>query len=137
MNTVCPRCRASGDFKQVDIERSQAGQVILLLGGLLLFLAYRSEQRSRVQCDQCKLVFLPKRAVSRFERLLKTVVAAVLLGLVSSLDSPLHALRAPGAHPSARFYTHHCEPLGGRNKERLTSGNPNSNPDPNGAKLMH
>ena len=51
----------------------------------------------------------------------------------------LHILRAPGAHPPVRFYTHHCEPLGGRNKERLTGGDPDpdSDPDPDGAKLMH
>jgi rubredoxin len=72
---VCPKCGATHGFRAAEVEQGNIGCLMLMLGGLLPYLLYRSSNREMLVCTRCHYVFEPSAPVN-------PIVAWIVLGLV-------------------------------------------------------
>ena len=70
----CPRCGSAQGLQPVEIEKESIGCLMLLFGGFIPYLLYRSQQRQMMQCESCRLVFRPRQPFGRGDVIIQLLV---------------------------------------------------------------
>ena len=77
----CPRCHFTVGFKRVT-PGGAARVLRFILGGFIPYLVYGAEHDTKLQCENCALVFRPKRADNYPTRREIICVVILLLAII-------------------------------------------------------